>query len=315
MGTGTTPVIQVEGLVKRFRAKTVLDGISFQVERGDVFGYLGPNGAGKTTTMRVLLGLVKPAAGRALVWGQDLGTSAELRKKVGILLERDGLYDKLTARQNLEYYARLYDVPARGQRIAALLESSGLAGRADDKVGEFSRGMKRKLGLARAIMPDPEVLFLDEPSAGLDPEAQKTVRELLLRLAREQGTTIFLNSHDLDEVQRVCTKVGIIQKGHLRACDTVENLRGDAARPVVEVTLSRQGEAEKACHLLEPLDYVTDCRVQDGRVYATMAAGTSPSHLLRFLVEKGVGVEEVKRVTRSLEDIYLEIMRQETRNE
>ncbi len=313
METGSAPVIEVEGLVKRFRSKTVLDGISFRVERGDIFGYLGPNGAGKTTTIRVLLGLVNPTAGRALVWGQDLGASAELRKKVGVLLERDGLYDRLTARQNLEYYASLYNIPAREQKIAALLESSGLASRADDRVGEFSRGMKRKLGLARAILPDPELLFLDEPSAGLDPEAQKVVRELLLRLSRQQGTTIFLNSHDLDEVQRVCTRVGIIQKGRLLACDTVENLRGETTRPVVAVTLSQPGEAQKACNLLQPLDYVTGCQAQDGQVYATLAGGTPPSQLLRFLVEKGVGVEEVKRVTRSLEDIYLDIMRQEAK--
>ena len=203
-------VIEVKNLVKEFNGRKVLDGISFEVEEGEVFGYLGPNGAGKTTTLRIILGLLNPTSGEAIVMGRNLAEDDEARKKVGVVLENDGLYENLSAFDNLEYYAQLYDVSNRKEKIEDLLRFVGLYGR-NEKVGFFSKGMIRKLAIARAIINDPEVLFLDEPSSGLDPDAQRMVRNLILELSKE-GKTVFLNSHDLDEVQRICDRIAILQR-------------------------------------------------------------------------------------------------------
>jgi len=308
-------MIEVQSLTKKFNGRTVLNGISFQVKEGEIFGYLGPNGAGKTTTMRIILGLLKPTVGRTLVWGQNLGENEGLRSRVGVLLEHDGLYERMSAYENLDYYARLYGVSNRKEKLGNLLEFTGLSDRKDDKVGKFSKGMKRKLALARAIIHDPNVLFLDEISAGLDPEAQKMLRDLMLRLSGEERITIFLNSHDLDEVQRICSKIAILQRGEIKAYDTVESLRSQFTMPVVEIAFSDNREAEKALNLMSSLDYVADCKRHNDGITVTLAESKRSSTLLSFLVEQGVKVEEIKRVTKSLEDVYLEIVHQEERDE
>ena len=308
-------MIEVRSLTKKFNGRTVLNEISFQVKEGEIFGYLGPNGAGKTTTMRIILGLLKPTAGKALVWGQNLGENEGLRRRIGVLLEHDGLYERISAYENLDYYAQLYGVSNRVEKIENLLEFTGLSDRKDDKVGKFSKGMKRKLALARAIIHDPDVLFLDEPSAGLDPEAQKMVRDLILRLSGEERMTVFLNSHDLDEVQRICSKIAILQRGEIKAYDTVDNLRGRYTKPTVEIALSDGREVEKALNLLNSLNYISECKRHNDGITVTLTESEMSSTLLSFLVEQGLKVEEIKRVTKSLEDIYLEIVRQEESNE
>ena len=264
--------------------------------------------------VRIILGLLKPTAGKVLVWGQNLGENEDLKKKVGVLLEHDGLYERISAYENLDYYAQLYGVSNRVEKIENLLEFTGLSDRKDDKVGQFSRGMKRKLALARAIIHDPDVLFLDEISAGLDPEAQKMLRDLILRLSGEERMTVFLNSHDLDEVQRICSKIAILQRGEIKAYDTVDNLRGRYTKPMVEIALSDDREVEKVLVLVSALDYVSDCNRHNNGITVTLAESEMSSMLLSFLVEKGVKVEEIKRVSKSLEDVYLEIVHQEERN-
>jgi len=308
-------MIEVQSLTKKFNGRTVLNEISFQVKEGEIFGYLGPNGAGKTTTMRIILGLLKPTAGKALVWGQNLGENEGLRRRIGVLLEHDGLYERISAYENLDYYAQLYGVSNRVEKIENLLEFTGLSDRKDDKVGKFSKGMKRKLALARAIIHDPDVLFLDEPSAGLDPEAQKMVRDLILRLSGEERMTVFLNSHDLDEVQRICSKIAILQRGEIKAYDTVDNLRARYTKPTVEIALSDGREVEKALNLLNSLNYISECKRHNDGITVTLTESEMSSTLLSFLVEQGLKVEEIKRVTKSLEDIYLEIVRREESNE
>jgi len=302
-------MIEVQNLTKGFNGKTVLNGIDFQVKEGEIFGYLGPNGAGKTTTMRIILGLLKPASGRALVFGKELGDNDDLRRRVGVLLENDGLYERLSAYENLNYYAQLYSVSDIEGTIKNLLDFVGLSDRQNDRVGVFSKGMKRRLALARSIIHDPEVLFYDEPSAGLDPEAQKMVRDLILRLSGEKGRTIFLNSHDLDEVQRVCSKIAILQRGEIKAFDTVENLRGKFSKPAVEIVLDNDKEAEKALDLLNSMDYVSECE-RDGLRITAIIKGKKTSTILGVLMKDGIKVEEAKKVTKSLEDIYLNIVRQ-----
>ena len=303
-------MIEVQNLTKTFNGKAVLTDISFKVKEGEIFGYLGPNGAGKTTTMRIILGLLNPTSGNAFVLGQNLGENEALRNKVGVLLENDGVYEQLPTYENLDYYAQLYglsDSIERKRRIGELLEFVGLSDRRNDKVGEFSKGMRRKLALARAIAHEPEVLFLDEPSSGLDPEAQIMVRELVLQLSAEMGVTIFLNSHDLDEVQRICSKIAILQSGEIKAHDTVKNLRDKLGKPHVEITLSDSKDAEKALNILNSLDFVSDCERDDSRITAVIRDEKS-STILSVLMKNGIVVEEIKRVTKSLEDVYLDIV-------
>ena len=307
-------MIEVQNLTKTFNGKTVLKDVSFEVKEGEIFGYLGPNGAGKTTTLRIILGLLNPTSGNAFVMGQNLGLGENeaLRNKVGVLLEDDGVYDRLSAYENLDYYAQLYglsDRIERKRRIRELLESVGLSDRINDKVGRFSKGMRRKLALARAIVHEPEVLFLDEPSSGLDPEAQIMVRDLILQLSEEMGVTIFLNSHDLDEVQRICTKIAILQSGEIKAHDTVKNLREKMGKPRVEITLSDSKDAEKALNILNSLDFVSvsDCERDDSRITAVIRNEKS-STILSVLMRNGIAVEEIKWVTKSLEDVYLDIV-------
>ena len=302
-------MIEVQDLTKNFNGKTILNGLNFQVHEGEIFGFLGPNGAGKTTTMRLILGLLKPTSGKAVVFGDDLGSNDDLRRKVGILLENDGLYDGLSAYENLDYYAQLYNVSDRDGKIKDLLDFAGLSERRDDKVGTFSKGMKRKLGLARAIIHDPDVLFLDEPSSGLDPEAQRMVRDLILDLSKEKRT-IFLNSHDLDEVQKICSKIAILNNGTIQAYDRVENLRNKFSNPIFEITLSDAANAKNAFDLLQSLDYVSDCKLDGLRIITTLKDENS-STILNELVNNGINVEEVKKMTKSLEDVYLDIIKGE----
>jgi ABC-2 type transport system ATP-binding protein len=302
-------MIEVQKLSKEFNGKTILNGISFEVKEGEIFGFLGPNGAGKTTTMKIILGLLKPTSGNALVFGKNLGDNDNLRRRVGVLLENDGLYEHLSAYENLNYYAQLYSVSEIEDKIKELLEFVDLLDKQNDKVGMFSKGMKRRLALARSIIHDPEVLFYDEPSSGLDPEAQKMVRDLILRLSKEKGKAIFLNSHDLDEVERVCSRIAIIQKGEIRAYDTVENLRKKSSKPAVEIALTSNEQVEKVLILLNSLDYVSECQRDDLRVTAIMK-GEETSTVLSVLMKDGIKVEEVKKVTMFLEDIYLNIVNQ-----
>jgi ABC-2 type transport system ATP-binding protein len=302
-------MIEVQDLTKTFNGKTVVNGLNFQVQEGEIFGYLGPNGAGKTTTMRIILGLLRPTSGKALVFGDDLGSNDDLRRKVGILLDNDGLYDGLSAYENLDYYAQLYNVTDREEKIKNLLDFAGLTERKDDKVGTFSKGMKRKLGLARAMIHDPDVLFLDEPSSGLDPEAQRMVRDLILHLAKEKRT-IFLNSHDLDEVQKICSKIAILNRGTIQAYDKVENLRNKFSNPVFEIILTDDANAKNAFDLLQSLDYVSDCKLDGLGIIATLKE-ENYSKILNELVGNDIKVEEAKKLAKSLEDVYLDVVKGE----
>jgi len=301
-------VIEVYKLTKMLKERPVLNGVTFDVEKGEIFGYLGPNGAGKTTTLRILLGLLKPTSGKALVFGKALGDNEDLRRRVGVLLANDGLYERLSAYENLGYYAQLYAVSDRDEKIRNLLDFVGLLDRQHEPVGNFSKGMKRRLALARSMIHDPDVLFFDEPSAGLDPEAQKMVRELILRLAREKGRTVFLNSHNLDDVQRVCSKVAILQHGEIKAYDTVENLRRKVRTPAVEIVLTDDNEADQALTLVQSLAYVSQCEREGVRIIAMMEEENIAT-LLSALTKEGVKITEVKSVTTSLEDTYLKVIK------
>jgi ABC-2 type transport system ATP-binding protein len=301
-------MLEVTGLTKRFGRQLAVDNATFRVEEGEVFGYLGPNGSGKTTTMRLILGLLKPTSGDALLWGGRASESADIRRRVGVLLEADGLYPRLSAYENLDYFGRLYRVPGLDARIGQLLEFAGLAERRNDKAGTFSRGMRRKLGLVRALLHSPDLLMLDEPSAGLDPEAQKMVRDLIVTLSSESNITVFLSSHDLDEVQRICGRVAIIQAGRIRVCDTLKALQSSSATPGAEFVLSDSSRLQEAVELLKNRDGVRDVQTRNGTLLVDLVQERVAPALLALLEERGILVEELKRSRRSLEDIYLDIV-------
>ena len=303
-------VIEVENLAKEFNGRTVLRGITFHVRRGEVFGLLGPNGSGKTTTMRIILGLLKPTSGKVRVLGGSLADDAKLRSRVGVVLEGDGLFTRLSAYENLDFYARIYglrDGVERRERIRELLELVGLYDVRNMKVGYFSKGMRRRLALARALIHYPEVLLLDEPTSGLDPEAKAMVRDLVIKLSRGDGVTVLYTSHDLNEVEKVCSRVAVLVKGRIIVQGVLNDLLEECSGQVVEVCFTSSDDASKAFEYLRMLDYVPECRMY-GKTVHLVALG-SIRKLLRDLVEMNLGVEEVRRVRRTLEEIYLELVR------
>lgn len=218
--------IETFDLTKRYGELTAVDHLNLKVEKGEIFGFLGHNGSGKTTTIMMLCGLVEAMEGSAKVAGFDVQREIlEVKKRIGFLPENTSYYDNLTARQNLEFFGELAGLnkKQREERADELLETVGLKSWKDVKVGKFSKGMQQRLGIAQALVRDPEVVFLDEPSSGLDPQGMKEVRELILRLGRE-GKTVFLSSHLLFEVKQVCSIVGVLKHGKLIALDTIDNL-------------------------------------------------------------------------------------------
>ena len=268
------PAIEARGLTKSFGGRPACRDISFSVEPGEVFGLLGPNGAGKTTTLRMLAGLYAPDAGTATVAGFPIAPGRpggpELRARVGLLTEQPGFYDRLTARENLQYFASLQE--AASGRVAPLLDRFALTSHADRPFAELSRGMKQKLAIARALVHEPEVIFLDEPTVGLDPEATREVRSVIAELAAERAT-IVLCTHHLDEVERLCSRAAFIA-GRLLAVHEVKQLdllRIELAAPFAVPervrALCKSVRASGAVLLVEPLAEVPDI------VAALVAAG------------------------------------------
>ena len=220
-------VIETNGLTRKYGRLTAVDSLSFQVHEGDIFGFLGPNGAGKTTTLLMLLGLTEPTGGTARVLGFDpVRQPLQVKRQVGYLPENVGFYDDLTAGENLEYVAALNQLPANLARrtIASALEKVGLADVGDKLVGQFSRGMRQRLGLAEMLLKEPKLVFLDEPTLGLDPDGINRILELIVSLSRDRCITVVLSSHLLDQVQRTCNRIGIMIKGRMVATGSIEEL-------------------------------------------------------------------------------------------
>ncbi|MBN1856486.1 MAG: ABC transporter ATP-binding protein [Dehalococcoidia bacterium] len=301
-------MLEVKNLVKTFKGRTVVKDISFSVGEGEVFGYLGPNGAGKTTTMRLILGLLKPTSGEALLWGKLAAGHPDIRQRIGVLLESDGVYPRLSAYDNLAYFGHIYGVHGLDNRIGQLLDFAGLSERRHDKVGTFSRGMRRKLGLVRALLHSPDILLLDEPSAGLDPESQKRVRDLIVTLSSQSQITVFLNSHDLDEVQRICGRVAIIQDGLIRVCDTLKALQSAPERRMAELVPADASRCDDIVALMRIHEGVVDVTCEERSVFVTLHPRQKTMALVSTLEKHGIEIEEIRRAKRSLEDIYLEVV-------
>ncbi len=232
-------VLSAEGLAKRYGDREVVTDATFALRRGEVFGFLGPNGAGKTTTIRMLVGLVKPTRGRVLIDGHDVGHDFErAMRRVGCIVETPDLYRFLTGRENLEHFARMVGDGAR-ERIPPLAELVKMSGRLDEPVKTYSLGMRQRIGIAQALLGDPAVLILDEPTNGLDPAGIREMRELIRHLAVERGLAVFVSSHILSEVEKVADRIAIVHRGRTLATGTLADLTEGGARSLEELFLEK----------------------------------------------------------------------------
>lgn len=295
-GSGSAPLIETINLTKLYGSQVAVENLGLTVRRGEVYGFLGANGAGKTTTLRMLLGLIQPTSGRARVLGHEPGDPDGLQR-VGALVEAPAFYPYLSGRDNLRVLAQYVGVPY--SRVEAALEQVGLLDRAKDAFKGYSTGMKQRLGVAAALLKDPELLILDEPTNGVDPKGMAEMRALIRRLGQGERTVLF-SSHLLGEVEQVCDRVGVINAGKLVAEGTVTELRGAG------VLLIRTQPLEEARRLIESLPEIDDVQVADDalRVAADPARA---AEINRRLVMAGLEVSELQPVQHSLEEVFLKL--------
>lgn len=308
-------MIQTENLRKVFpagrsdRNRAAVDELNLDVRAGEVFGFLGPNGAGKTTTVRMLTALIAPTGGKAWVNGFAVGTDdMRLRQSVGVLTESPGLYEQMSAELNLSLFARLYEVDSVARQVQKYLQLLGLWGRRSEPVSGFSKGMKQKLAIARALVHEPKTVFLDEPTAALDPEASRTVRDFIAELKIE-GRTIFLCTHNLDEADRLCDRIAVFKTSLVRV-DTPQNLRRSlyGRQVVVHVRELPPGIEE----IVGALPFVRQVTTLDRKLIVSLDDPDSENPtLVRRLVEAGADIQFVGEIRHSLEDVYFELLNNE----
>jgi ABC-2 type transport system ATP-binding protein len=303
------PVIQLSNLTRRFGENIAVRDLTLDVQAGEIFGFLGHNGAGKTTTVRLLNGIYKPSSGGACVLGLDPQRDGPaLRAQTGVLTETPSLDERLSAHDNLAYYADLFSLPSTEvePRIQGLLSEFGLEDRVKERVGGFSKGMKQSLALARALIHHPKVLFLDEPTASLDPVAARHVHDLIERLAEREGCTVFLCTHNLVEAQRLCNRVAVMQHGHLRAVGTPAELtRQYIKRLSVELEVAQE-QSERAMQVLRenPQLAISAPQIEKGSISVTVSGREAVPELLSLLIQQGLSVYRMAPQEIDLEEVY-----------
>ncbi|GIV62940.1 MAG: ABC transporter ATP-binding protein [Chloroflexota bacterium] len=306
--------IYIENLVKSYGTVRALDGLTLEVDRGSIFGFLGPNGAGKTTTIRILTGLAHPTAGHARVAGVEIGHNGALARRIGYLPEEPAFYGWMKAQEFLEYIGQLFGLSGttRRKRAEELLEKVGLWEVRQRRIRGFSRGMRQRLGIAQALVNQPEVLFLDEPASALDPAGRRDVLELIASLSGE--CTVFMSTHILADVERVCDTVGIIHKGRMLRVARQEELTSAYALPVFRVEVTANGH--------QPLAAWAEKIGQEGMVEQVQVDGNAArirvrdvenarGWLLHALAESGLAVERFEAVKPSLEEVFLNLVNEE----
>jgi len=306
------PALSVHGLTKRFGERVAFQDVSFEIGHGEVFGFLGPNGSGKTTTVRTLGTLIAPTSGSATVAGIPLtpANGVEIRRRISIMPESPGLYLRLSVTENLECFADLYEAPEPRDRIDGALRAVNLAGRANDTCGALSKGLRQRVALARALLSDPELLFLDEPTAGLDPVATRDVHQLIDDL-RRRGVTIFLTTHRLEEAERLCDRVGILNTT-LRTIGRPDELRDQLfAKTLTVRTLAPLAEPGRVFAGLPAVDGWHEDGAA-GYVLAVSDSVVAAPAVTRALVAAGADVLCVSESRHSLEDVYLELIGEDT---
>jgi ABC-2 type transport system ATP-binding protein len=295
--------IEVVDLTKKFGALTAVDGISFQVEDGEVFGFLGPNGAGKTTTINVLCTLMRPTTGKATVAGYDVASQRNaVRQSIGLVFQDPSLDDQLTAHENLQFHGHLYNVPGRerARRIEEVLRVVELWDRRDAVVRTFSGGMKRRLEIARGILHHPRVLFLDEPTLGLDPQTREHVWEYILELQRAHEITVFMTTHYMEEAEH-CDRIAIIDQGKIVALDTPDALKRMVG---VDIVTLQTEDSERAAHEIQER-YGLQPQRDDTRIRLEVEAGAE--FIPRLVRELGVNVKSVDLHRPTLDDVFLKL--------
>lgn len=303
-------MIETSNLGRDFDGRPAVVDLNLKVKQGEVFGLLGPNGAGKTTTVRMLACLIRQSTGTAFVNGYEINKEPDaqmIRGIVGVLPESPGLYESLSAKKNLDFFAQLYGVPRqrREERIEVLLRMLELWDRRDEPVATFSKGMKQKIAITRAFVHDPEVVFLDEPTAGLDPVASVTVREFLTALKRE-GRTVFINSHHLDEVERLCDRIAVMERTALAIGSPEELARRYWGRTTVIELAEMEG---RFVELVKGFPFCSNVRIEDGRLLVDLDDPELRNPpLVDALSRAGAKIEYVTELKRSLEDVYMRLI-------
>ncbi len=305
-------MIRTHDLTKSFPAGNdsstlAVDRLTLEVNEGEVFGFLGPNGAGKTTTVRMLTSLIAPSSGSAIVNGFALGSGdQDIRRSVGILTESPGLYDNLSAEFNLQIYANLYEVKDTNRQVEKYLRMLGLWERRNDEAGTFSKGMKQKLAIARALLHEPRIVFLDEPTSSLDPEASRLVRDFIADL-RKEGRTIFICTHNLDEADKLCDRVGVF-KTRLLVVDTPANLRSRMFGRKVVFHLSAADEM--LANAVREMQFVQEVSLIDNKLLVTIEEPEVHNpDIIRHIVAAGADIQFVGELRHSLEDVYLQLVK------
>jgi ABC-2 type transport system ATP-binding protein len=307
-------MIEVKNLTKKFGEMTAVDSLTFHVAEGEVFGLLGPNGAGKTTTIRMLCCLISKTSGEAQIAGQPIGDGADtlaIRKMIGLVTDNIGLYEELTAYENLDYYGKLYECPEarRKERIEYYLKMMDLWEKRDQSISEYSKGMRQKVAIARALVHDPELLFFDEPTANLDPEAAKVVREIILKL-KTDGKTIFINTHNLDEAQRICDRIGIL-KTKLLAVNTPEQLEASTwgtSKTVFQV----EQVNDQILEAVRKLSGI-ELSVEDNKIVLVLADPLKQNpDVVQQIVSAGGRIQYITQLNPTLEETYIKVI-QETK--
>ena len=303
-------MIETEKLTRKFGTRTAVEGLTLRVSAGEILGFLGPNGAGKTTTIRMLAGIIAPTSGHAMVAGIRPDQEPErLHEVIGLLPEAPGFYERLSARRNLQYFASFYsnrDIATQAEKYLALM---GLQDRRDDRVASFSKGMKQRLALARALLHEPKILFLDEPTAGLDPEVAREFRDVIKDLSGE-GRTIFLSTHNLAEAEQLSQRIAVVRT-QLIALDTPETLRQRQFKRSIVVQL--ESVSDNLLEEVRDFPFVQGVQRQENRLAVVL---TDPDRdrpeLVQRLVESGARILEITEEKRSLEEVYLSLVQEES---
>jgi len=299
--------VRTVDLTKKFGDLIAVDHVSFEVRRGEIFGFLGPNGAGKTTTIRMLTTLLKPTEGTAEVWGHDIRKERDaVRKSIGIVFQDPSLDDLLTGRENLEFHGRIYGIPKaeRNRRIKELLELAQLSERANDLVQTYSGGMRRRLEIARGLMHHPKVLFLDEPTLGLDPQTRRAIWRYVQRMNKDEEVTIFLTTHYMEEADYLCDRIAIIDHGKIVALDTPEKLKSHIGGEIVSLKISERNP--RVLKKLSEEEFVQDIKMLGEGLILTVKNGQrAVPRLIEAATQLGVTVEECSIHTPNLEDVFL----------
>ena len=301
-------VIIFEHVFKRIGQREILKDVTLTVKQGDIFGFLGPNGAGKTTSIRIALGLLHPTSGGVLVFSND-PEGGLTRRRIGAMLDVDGLYNDMTAYDNLAYHARLRRISNPTERISENIKLAGLTDRINDKVGSYSKGMRQRLSLARTLLHDPQLLVLDEPTAGVDPTGQIEIRQMLLNMAHQQGKTIFFSSHNLDEVQRICNRIAVIQSGEIKLSGELAEIERRMSHGEVIIETTEPVPAQIITELKSLPDVIVEAQ-NHKNLKLSIGKGNGIPAIVHLLDSRGMMIEQVKKQEASLEEVYTAIVKE-----